>query len=173
MASTIFRAPDPLSYDSLQTMIKNWRIWLKQFNIFLTATEYAAKDDKVKVNMFLNLIGPQGTDLYESFTWVPETDSNVLEKVIEKFETHINKNKNVTVNRYAFFNFHQKDEQTIDDYIKGRQTKFFFLGAPYRWFFIDYDHKVWCFLKKKNFLGSTHFPNFALKLFPKKRRFDV
>ena len=118
MASTIFRAPDPLSYDSLQTMITNWRTWLKQFDIFLTATEYAEKDDPVKVSMFLNLIGPQGTDLYESFTWDPETDSRILKKVIEKFNNHMQRNKNVTVNRYAFFNYDQRSEQTIDDYIK-------------------------------------------------------
>ena len=116
--STFFRPPDPLSYDSLQTMITNWRTWLKQFLIFLTANEYAAKDDSVQVSMFLNLIGPQGMDLYECFTWDPETDSKVMQKVIEKFESHMNKNKNITVNRYAFFNFDQKDEQTIDDYIK-------------------------------------------------------
>lgn len=117
-SATIFRAPDPLTYDTLQSMITNWKAWYKQFSIFLIATEYADKEDSIKVSMFLNLIGTQGNDLYESFTWNPESDHKVFKKVIEKFEEHMNKNKNVTVNRYAFFNNQQNEGQTIDDYIK-------------------------------------------------------
>jgi len=119
MASAVlFRPPDPFSYDTLQNMITNWRTWQKQFNIFLTATKYADEGDPVKVSMFLNLIGPQGVDLYDSFTWAAEADNLVYKKVIEKFEAHMNKNKNITVNRYAFFNSDQKEGQTIEDYIK-------------------------------------------------------
>ena len=116
--SNMFRPPDYFVYDSLQSMVTNWKTWYKQFCTYLIATEYDKKSDEVKVNSFLNLVGPQGVELYESFTWDVENDNLKLNKVIEKFQAHMNQNKNITVCRFAFLNCDQKEGQTLDDYIK-------------------------------------------------------
>ena len=66
---SLFRPPEPLAYDSLQSMVSKWKIWYKDFKTFMIATEQNTKSEDTKIHMFLNLIGPQGNELYESFKW--------------------------------------------------------------------------------------------------------
>ena len=80
---TIFRPPDPLVYDSLQSMITHWKAWHKEFNTFMIATEQTGKSNETKIAMFLNLIGHQGTELFESFKW-EEDEGKTLESVVKK-----------------------------------------------------------------------------------------
>ena len=96
---TLFRPPEPLSYDSLQSMVTKWKSWYKEFDTFMTATEQNGKSDETKICMFLNLIGVQGTELYESFKW-ETTEEKTLASVVKKFEDHMSRNDNVTINRY-------------------------------------------------------------------------
>ena len=116
--NTFFRPPESFQYDSLQTMITKWKSWRKEFETFMIATENEGKDDMIKVSMFLNLIGQQGNELYESFSWIEQGDDKKLNKVMEKFEAHMQANVNITVNRFEFFNYNQHDGQSIDDFIK-------------------------------------------------------
>ena len=83
----------------------------------MEATESNSKSDRVKVSMFVNLIGQKGVELYETFTFA-DVDNQKLDKVIEKFEEHANLHKSVTVNRYLFFRERQKDGQSLENYIK-------------------------------------------------------
>ena len=99
-------------------MITKWKSWRKEFETFMIATENEGKDDMIKVSMFLNLIGQQGNELYESFSWIEQGDDKKLNKVMEKFEAHMQANVNITVNRFEFFNYNQHDGQSIDDFIK-------------------------------------------------------
>ena len=118
MAHSYFKPPDNLDYDSVQELPKCWEQWKKQCQIFMQATEANAKSDAVKVNMFLNLVGQKGIDLYESFSFAEADDKTKLDKVIEKFDQHANLHKSVTVNRYLFFKEHQKEGQSLENYIK-------------------------------------------------------
>ena len=93
MNTSFFRPPEPFKYESLQSMISSWKAWIKQFNIFMEATENSKKSDGIKVSMFRNLIGKQGNELYETFTWDANGDDEILAKVLEKFENHMSKNK--------------------------------------------------------------------------------
>ena len=116
--NTFFRPPEPFQYDSLQSMVSKWKIWKKEFQTFMIATENTGKDDTIKVSMFINLIGQQGNELYESFTWVRDGDDKKLDTVLKKFDDHMKGTINVTVNRFEFFKYDQRDGQTIDDFIK-------------------------------------------------------
>ena len=121
MAHSYFKPPDYLDYESVQELPKCWENWKKQFQIFMEATESNSKSDRVKVSMFLNLIGQKGVELYETFT-VGEGDNQKLDKVIEKFEEHANLHKTVTVNRYLFFRERKKEGQSLENYIKQLTT---------------------------------------------------
>ena len=114
---SMFRTPTPLAYDSLQSMITNWKSWRKEFQTFMIAAELNAKPELTKVSIFLNLIGHQGNELYESFVW-GTAEEKTLEAVLKKFEDHMAHNDNVTVNRYAFWSHNQEEGQSLDDYIK-------------------------------------------------------
>ena len=116
--NTFFRPPESFHYESLQSMVTKWKTWRKEFETFMIATENIGKDDAIKVSMFLNLIGQQGNELYESFTWTTAGDEKKFEEVLKKFEDHMKGTVNVTVNRFEFFKHDQKEGQTIDDFIK-------------------------------------------------------
>ena len=118
MFSNYFKPPANLDYDAVQDLPKAWERWREQFEIFLDATEASTKEDAIKVNILLNLIGPKGMDIYRTFTYTTEGDNKKLNKVFEKFEEHVKLHKSVTVNRFLFFKYNQKEGQTLENYIK-------------------------------------------------------
>ena len=118
MSSLYFRPPDPLCYDSIQDLPKNWDIWRRQFNSFMVATKSDKEPDATKVQMFLNLVGPKGVDLYDTFTFTPAEDKDKLDAVLQKFDEHTKLHRSLTVTRHLFFNTYQKENQTMEDYIK-------------------------------------------------------
>ena len=113
-----FNPPDKLHYESVQELPKAWEKWKRSFDIFMEASECDKKDDKIKVSIMLNLIGPKGQELYDSFSWNNADDKKVLNTVIEKFQEHVKLHKSVTVSRYDFFSYSQKENQSLEDYIK-------------------------------------------------------
>ena len=40
-----------------------WKLWLKQFCFYLTASEKDSKDDKIKTSMLLTCIGQKGREI--------------------------------------------------------------------------------------------------------------
>ena len=118
MMTQYFKPPDHLNYDTPQELPTAWEKWKRDFTIFMEATESNAKADAVKVSMLLNLIGAKGVELYDTFTYDTVGDDKKLNKVLEKFEEHVKLHKSVTVNRYVFFMCNQKENQTLEDYIK-------------------------------------------------------
>ena len=61
------------------------RIGKKQFQIFIEATESNSKSDRVKVSMFLNLIGQKGVELYETFTFA-DGDNQKLDRLLKNLK---------------------------------------------------------------------------------------
>jgi len=59
-----------------------------------------------------------GVELYETFKFTNDGDEKVLAEVLKKYEEHAKIHKNLTVDRYIFFESNQKENQTMEDYIK-------------------------------------------------------
>ena len=84
-----------------------WKLWLKQFCFYLTATEEDNKDDKIKTSMLLTCIGQKGREIYETFTFNSADDEMKLEPVLNKFSEYCNPRKNVTILHHNFFTYRQ------------------------------------------------------------------
>ena len=108
-----FKPPDQLDYNSAQEFAEKWDSWKREFESFMVSAEYENKADKIKVNMFLNLIGQKGRDLYDTLTFDVDGDKLKLNKVLEKFDKHAKPNKCVTINRQIFFHCKQAENQTV------------------------------------------------------------
>lgn len=117
MAVSLFRPPDALTYDSLPDLVLKWRQWKKVFLIFMSASKSNAETSETKMDMLLNLIGFQGLELYESFVW-SEAETKSYDSLLKKFDDHVDRNENVTINRFEFWSCNQQENQTLDDYIK-------------------------------------------------------
>ena len=50
-------------------VFQGWKLWLKYFEFYLTATEKDGKNDKVKASVLLTCIGQKGRGIYETFNF--------------------------------------------------------------------------------------------------------
>ena len=65
------RTPGPLVLDASE----NWQKFLMQFEIYLVAKGKDDKEDKLKVNLLLNCVGPGAIEEYSHFVY-NEGESN-------------------------------------------------------------------------------------------------
>lgn len=92
----------------------NWTRWKEKFLIYYDAHDFDDLTEKKKVALFLNSIGEDGIDIFNSFG----LDRTIvkLDDVIKKFDEKFNPCKNTTVERYKFFTRYQKDDESLDEY---------------------------------------------------------
>ena len=90
---------------------QGWKLWLKHFEFYLTATEKEKKTkNKVKTSVLLTCIGQKGREIYETFNFDNPGDEMRLASVLQKFSKYCNPRKNITVLRHKFFTYQQNDE---------------------------------------------------------------
>ena len=65
-----FNLPDPLTIDG--NIREHWKRWKQKLELFLIATKKDMKENKVKSNIFLSCIGPQGREIYNTITFSQE-----------------------------------------------------------------------------------------------------
>lgn len=97
-------------------MSENWRRFKRNYNIFAAATKVNAEQDAVKIATFLNAIGPNAVDLFDSFV-MTEENRLVYERVVEAFEGYCNPRKNVIYERYRFNQRNQRDGEKFDEFL--------------------------------------------------------
>ena len=94
-----------------------WKLWLKQFRFYLTATEKDNKNDKIKTSILLTCIGQKRSEIYETFTFDSADDVIKLEPVLNKFSEYCNPRKNVAILCHKFFTYRQLEGQSLHDFI--------------------------------------------------------
>lgn len=62
----------------------NWRRFKRNFDIFMTAGELTTKSDEIKINTFLNAVGEEAVEIFDSFN-LPEENRTVYDDVIKSF----------------------------------------------------------------------------------------
>ena len=68
-----FNPPDPLTFDG--NIREHWKRWKQELELCLVATEKDKKENKIKTSILLSCIGPQGREIYNTFTFSQEADS--------------------------------------------------------------------------------------------------
>lgn len=67
--------------------------------------------------MFLSVIGEDAMEIFDGMDFTPETDRQILSKVIEKFEEFCIGETNETCERFIFNRRGQEENESIDQYV--------------------------------------------------------
>ena len=102
---------------------ENWRRFQQQFEIYMTATGIAEKENSIKSSPFLHVIGPESLEIYKTFTWATDGDNMKLDKIMEKFKVYCNPRKNLTYERHIFNTRNQQAGKNIDAYVTDLKNK--------------------------------------------------
>ncbi|XP_050516715.1 uncharacterized protein LOC126891582 [Diabrotica virgifera virgifera] len=108
------RPPEPLTLDG--NIAANWKRFSQKFELFMTATGLLDKPEAQKIAVFLNLVGDEGLDLHNSFTYTEEEEKK-LESIIKKFEDYCSPTANLKFERFKFNSVMQAEAQTFDYFL--------------------------------------------------------
>lgn len=97
-------------------MSENWRRFKRSYNIFAAAARVNTQTDEIKIATFLNAIGPDAIELFDSFT-MTDAERQVYDTVVAAFETYCNPRKNVIYERYKFNQRNQRDGEKFDEFL--------------------------------------------------------
>ena len=122
-----FKPPEYLVLEG--NLAENWRRWRQRFELYGKCIDLESKTKQTQVAILLHTLGPDCLDIYNTFTYreavtladgidpVPGEDRDDINIVMTKFEQHFSPLKNVTYERFMFFNRAQKQGEAIDQYV--------------------------------------------------------
>ena len=108
-------APAPLDMN-MSNLAASWERFSQRYNNFAIATGVNAKEEATQVATLLSIIGNDGLDTYNAFSWAAEGDKLKIETVINKFEAFCSPKKNAVYERYVFNTRSRKEQEPIDAY---------------------------------------------------------
>ena len=83
----------------------------------MVATEKDKKEIKVKSSIILSCIEPQGREIYNTFTFSQEEENFDYIVIAQKFENFCIPRQNITLLRYKFLTYKQKEGQSFDKFM--------------------------------------------------------
>lgn len=95
---------------------ENWRVFKRNYDIFMIAKGIDEKTDVVKINTFLNAIGKDAVEVYDSFNLTP-IERATYTTVIKSFEDFCKPRKNIVYERYRFGSRNQKEGEPFDAFL--------------------------------------------------------
>lgn len=110
----LVKRPDILSTDG--NLAENWKNFRRDLEIYLMATECDGKVDKVKVAIFLNLIGREALKVFDTFN-LTQQQKETYADVLTAFETFCKPKTNVVFERFMFLSRSQKEGESFDSYL--------------------------------------------------------
>lgn len=94
-------------------LCENWRKFKRNFGIFATAIGMDNKTELVKVSTFLNAVGADAVEVFDSFT-MTEVQRATYTDVLEAFENFCKPRKNTVYERYMFYQRNQHEGESFD-----------------------------------------------------------
>lgn len=114
-----FNKPSPLKMEG--NVCENFKIFKQEVEIYFSATETDLKQNKVQIARLLNLMGNEALKVYNVLEVSKNKDATVTE-ILTAFEVYCNPKKNLAMEHYKFFKYHQQDgEPFMQFYTKLRQ----------------------------------------------------
>ncbi|CAH0730453.1 unnamed protein product, partial [Brenthis ino] len=100
-----FHAPD---------LAKAWKDFLISFRIYLTAHDLDNEEDRRKVAILLNIMGPDALPIFNSFDL--KLESTPLTTLVQRFEAYFTPKVNPTIERHKLFNRKQGIDEDLETY---------------------------------------------------------
>lgn len=95
---------------------ENWRRFKRNFDIFMEAGELTTKTDAIKVNTFLNAVGEEAVETFDSFN-LTDVQRASYEDVIKAFADFCAPKKNTVYERYLFYQRKQREGESFDAFL--------------------------------------------------------
>ena len=92
---TQLKPPGGLDFD-LTDLSHTWKTWSEEIQLYMDLV-MEGRDEKLKVKIFLYIIGSKGREIYETLHFEKARDEWTLQDVMNAFEEHCNLKKNETV----------------------------------------------------------------------------
>lgn len=114
-SSQFIRPPKPLVLQGEKNG-KSWKSWIKQYGWFEVATGMRDKSVEVQVATFMASIGPEATDIFETFASTDEQQQSIVE-IKKLFETYFTPKSNPFYERYLFHRMNQEEGESFDEFL--------------------------------------------------------
>lgn len=95
---------------------ENWRKFKQSFEIFTIAAELSEKSEAVRIGVFLNAIGPEAVEVFNSFN-LSEENKKKYKEVIKAFDDFCKPKKNEVYESYIFHGRQQAPEEPFDSFL--------------------------------------------------------
>ncbi len=124
MGNLGFRPPPELDF-SVSNLSHAWKEWKQQFTFFLAAIGYADKkdSDNLKISSLLNIIGPNGVEVYNNMVFGEDEDKTKYATVLEKFDNYCEmRNPQMTL-RAQYWAYQRPEGMSFEQYLTTIRTK--------------------------------------------------
>ena len=112
MAAFNITSLEPFSF----TKPDNWEKWIRRFDRFRMSTGLAEKSQSDQVNTLIYSMGDQAEDILLSFR-LSEEEAKTYSIVVEKFQNHFVRRRNVIYERSKFNQQIQESGEIVDSFI--------------------------------------------------------
>ena len=110
------KPPDPLNLEDRSRRGDNWLHFKRAWQIYERAAGISQKDGPVRVAHFLNIVGREGVQLFDTFTFAEDESADNIDDVLAKFESRCLPQRNQTYERYLFNKREQEPGESVDQY---------------------------------------------------------
>lgn len=111
---SVVKKVDALELDG--NISEKWRVFKQNFDIFATAIELSKKPEAVRIAVFLNAVGPDAVETYNSFE-IPETEKVKYNSVVKAFSDFCEPKKNDVYETYVFHSRNQRESEPFDNFL--------------------------------------------------------
>lgn len=105
-----------------------WKVFRQRVEIHLKATKSNNEDDEIKIAILLDIGGEQAISIFNTLKFdkikvkvgdeeVEKDESEIFEKVLEKFELYFNPRRNIVYERYKFLQRGQHENEAFDAFL--------------------------------------------------------
>ena len=110
--------PPALNFNSIDKA-SSWKKWLKQFKIYYQATELKKKENETQIAVFLNIAGPDASEVFDTLNLTP----NSIDDALEAFNEHFEPQQNQVFERYKFWSRDLQEDESLIDWITDLKIK--------------------------------------------------
>ena len=109
------KPPQPLKKN--RKLAANWKRFKRNWDNSSIVARLDQFEEGFKTAMFLLVVGEDGLEIYDGMDFSPETDCEMLKKVVKKFEEFCIGETNETYERFIFNRRNQEENESVDQYV--------------------------------------------------------
>ncbi|UYV79919.1 K02A2.6-like [Cordylochernes scorpioides] len=94
-----------------------WPKWRKRFERYLVVSGMKKKEEAVKIDLFMYLMGDRADDIFRTFKFEKEEEATKIDSVLKAFDSHFCVRKNIIYERAKFNSRIQEDREPVDEFI--------------------------------------------------------